>query len=305
MNLPDLFPGFAERTFHLPGVDIFARIGGDEQAPPLVLLHGFPQTHAMWAGIAGELAKTHRVIVPDLRGYGFSGVVERSPDHAQMSKRAMAGDIVALMRELGYERFAVAGHDRGGRVAYRLALDSPECVTRLAVLDIVPTSAMWASMTAAFAMKVYHWQFLAQPYPMPETVISGAPVGYLEHTLASWTARRDLSAFSADALEHYRAAFSQADRISASCEDYRAGWYVDRLLDEADQANGVRIQCPTLVLWGNAGLPADSVDAESTPLSVWKSWATNVSGQPIAAGHFIVEENSAETLAALKVFFAD
>jgi haloacetate dehalogenase len=258
----------------------------------------------MWAGIAGELAKDFRVIVPDLRGYGASQVVEPVPDHAQMSKRAMGTDIVECMKRLGYDRFAIAGHDRGGRAAYRLALDHPERITRLAVLDIVPTGDMWAAMDAKFAMKVYHWQFLAQPKPLPETLIGNSPVAFLDHTLASWTAARNLTAFSAGALRHYRAAVAVADRIGAFCEDYRAGWGIDRVHDEADRAKGNKIRCPTLVLWGNVGLPADAVDPESTQLAVWQAWADSVEGQPITSGHFLVEENPGETLAALKAFFS-
>ncbi len=302
MLLPDLFPGFVSETIDCKGVPIFARIGGDPAKPPVVLLHGFPQTHVMWAGIAGELARDYRVLVPDLRGYGASGIVAVEPDHAQMSKRAMAGDIVALMAHLGHDQFAVVGHDRGARVAYRLALDHAAHVTRLAVLDIVPTSAMWAAMNATTAMDCYHWMFLAQPAPLPETLIGGAPALYLDHTLASWTATKSLGAFSADALAHYRAAFARPERIAACCEDYRAGWHFDRLCDEEDRAAGRTIDCPMLVLWGRAGLPAGAVDAGTTPLTVWRQWAVDVEGEAIDSGHFIPEENPAATVVALGRF---
>ncbi len=219
MDLPDLFPGFASRTIHTDKTRLFARVGGSESAPPLVLLHGFPQTHVMWAPIASDLARDFRVIVPDLRGYGWSQVAEPAPDHAQMSKRAMAEDIVALMEELGHARFALAGHDRGGRVAYRLALDHPGRLSKLAVLDIVPTAVMWSGMDAALAMRVYHWLLLAQPKPLPETLIGGAPIAYLDHTLASWTDARKLSAFSAGARAHFRRAVNVAERISVSGHD--------------------------------------------------------------------------------------
>jgi haloacetate dehalogenase len=214
----------------------------------------------------------------------------------------MAEDIVALMDSLGAAQFALAGHDRGGRVAYRLALDHPGRLSRLAVLDIVPTATMWAGMDANFAMKVYHWLFLAQPNPLPETLISKAPVTYLDHTLASWTAAKSLSAFSEGALAHYRAAFSMPGHVAATCEDYRAGFGIDRAHDEADHAAGNKIDCPMLVLWGSAGFPADAVDPESTPLAVWREWASKVEGEPIAAGHFIVEENPSDTLVALRRF---
>ena len=303
MDLPDLFPGFSSRTVNTGEARIFARIGGAEGAPPVVLLHGFPQTHVMWAGLAGELAKGFRVIVPDLRGYGWSQVVEPRPEHAQMSKRSMGDDVIALMEELGHAQFALVGHDRGGRVSYRLALDHPGRLSKLAVLDIVPTATMWAGMNATFAMKSYHWLFLAQPAPLPETVIGGAPISYLDHTLASWTAKKSLSDFSAGALAHYRAAFSVPERIAAACEDYRAGWGLDRAHDEADRQAGNKIQCPTLVLWGTAGFPADAIDAEATtPLHVWREWASSVSGEPISSGHFMVEENPSDTLAALQTF---
>jgi haloacetate dehalogenase len=302
MDLPDLFPGFASQTFHSSEARIFARIGGNENAPPVVLLHGFPQTHVMWAGIAGELAKDFRVVIPDLRGYGWSQVVEPLPDHDQMSKRAMGSDIVELMEQLGHAQFALVGHDRGGRAAYRLALDHPGRLSKLAVLDIVPTINTWEAMDAAFAMDCYHWFFLAQPSPLPETLIGTAPVAYLDHTLASWTAAKNLSAFSPGALAHYRAAFSVPDRIAALCEDYRAGWGLDRARDQADREKGNKIKCPMLALWGSVGLPAGAVDIGTTPLSVWKNWADHVEGEPITAGHFLVEENPSATLEALRRF---
>ncbi len=302
MDLPDLFPGFATESIATPEARIFVRLGGEPSAPPLVLLHGYPQTHVMWAGIAADLARHFRVVVPDLRGYGASEIVAALPDSAQMSKRAMARDIVALMAALGHDRFAVAGHDRGGRVGYRLALDHPDRVSRLVVLDIVPTAEMWAGMNAAFAMKVYHWQFLAQPRPLPETLISAAPLVYLDHTLASWTATNSLAAFGPRALAHYRAAFLQPERVAATCEDYRAGWQVDRRIDEADRAAGRRIGCPMLVLWGNAGIPADTPDPEASPLAIWRRWADDVRGTAIDSGHFLAEENPGATLDRLVPF---
>ena len=303
MTPPDLFPGFAARTIDTRAGKIFARVGGADGAPPLVLLHGYPQSHVMWAGIAGDLAREFRVIVPDLRGYGWSSVIEAEDGSAQMSKRAMAGDIIDVMEELGHAQFALAGHDRGARVGYRLALDHPGRLSRLAVLDIVPTAEMWAGMDAALAWRVYHWTFLAQPRPMPETLIAGGSTAYLDHTLASWTASRSLKAFSPGALAHYRSNFAVPERIAAACEDYRAGFGIDRALDEADRAAGNKITCPLLVLWGNAGLPADAVDAKSTPLDVWRTWATDVRGEAIAGGHFLPEEAPAETLAKLRAFF--
>ena len=308
MDLADLFPGWQARTIDCGEVKIFARIGGRYDAPPLVLLHGFPETHVMWAKVAPRLAERFRVIVPDLRGYGWSGVPEIAPDHSQMSKRAMAADVVALMEELGHARFALAGHDRGARVAYRLALDHPGRLTKLAILDIVPTADMWAKMDAAFAMKTYHWFFLAQPAPMPETLIAKAPVEWLEHTLASWTRAKDLSAFGRRALAHYRAFFGVPERMAATCEDYRAGAGIDRALDEADRASGRRIDVPTLILWGAAGIPADGPDAAERPatLAAWDAWmapGTPLTGHALDCGHFLAEEAPDATADALAAFF--
>lgn len=308
MDTTDLFPGWEAKTIDCGEVKIFARIGGREDAPPLVCLHGFPETHVMWAKIAPRLAERFRVILPDLRGYGWSGVPDVVADHAQMSKRAMAADVVALMDELGHERFALAGHDRGARVAYRLALDHPDRLTKMAILDVIPTSTMWSRMDAGFAMKTYHWFFLAQPAPMPETLIGRAPVEWLDHTLASWTAAKDLSAFAEPALSHYRAFFTVPERMAATCEDYRAGATVDRALDEDDFAAGRRIAVPTLVLWGAAGIPADAGPASPHPdtLATWREWmalGTPLEGHSIDCGHFLAEEAPDDTAGALLKFF--
>ena len=307
MDLADLFPGFEAKTIDTDGAKIFARIGGPAGAPPLVCLHGFPETHVMWAKIAPRLAERFRVVLPDLRGYGWSSVPEAEADHAQMSKRAMARDVVALMEELGHARFAVVGHDRGARVGYRLVLDHPGRVTRLALLDIVPTSAMWARMDAGFAMKTYHWLFLAQPAPMPERLIGRGPVDWLEHTLASWTKAKDLSPFGKRALAHYRAFFSVPERIAATCEDYRAGASIDRALDEADLAGTRRIDVPTLVLWGAAGIPAgpSGSDPQAGPLAAWAPFmapGASLDGAGLDCGHFLAEEAPEATAERLLAF---
>ncbi|NBN64456.1 alpha/beta fold hydrolase [Pannonibacter tanglangensis] len=269
-------------------------MGGD--GPPLLLLHGFPQTHVMWHPLAGALARHFRVILPDLPGYGESDLPEGGPE--AMGKREVARDLVALMQELGHASFLLCGHDRGGRVAYRMALDHPQAVRRIAVLDILPTQAYWQRMDRAFALKVYHWAFLAQPEPLPERLIAAAPEFYLDHTMASWTGRRDLSAFAPEALAAYRTAFAASDRIRAACQDYRAGATVDLAHDEADLAAGHRITAPLCVLWGGHGIAPGA----GTPLDVWRQWATDVSGSAIDSGHFLVEENPAATLAALLPF---
>ena len=202
------------------------------------------------------------------------------------------------MSALGYPRFAVAGHDRGGRVAYRMALDHPRSVSALAVLDIVPTHAMWHGFTVKLAMKTYHWLFLAQPHPLPEMLIEPAPISYLDYTLASWTKSRDLSAFDPAALAEYRLHYATPEHVHATCNDYRAGATVDLADDEADQLAGTRIACPTLVLWGSAGIPSETDD----PLSVWRQWCSNVRGSAVDSGHFLAEENPEETLAHLLPF---
>ncbi|MCZ8376007.1 MAG: alpha/beta hydrolase [Beijerinckiaceae bacterium] len=295
-DLADLFPGFESLYVPTREGQVFARVGG--KGPPLVLLHGFPQTHVIWHRMAPELAKTHQVIAMDLRGYGWSSAPRGGPPHETYSKRAMAEDVLAVIDRLGHTRFALVGHDRGARVSYRLALDHPGRLTRLALLDIIPTLAMWERMDARRAMQVYHWSFLAQPAPMPETLIAKAPAEWLEHTLASWTAAKDLSAFDSRALRHYRAFFNDPARIHACCEDYRAGAGLDMDHDEASRQAGTRIDCPVLVLWGEVGIPA----AGASPLEAWKIFAPHATGAPIRAGHFLPEENPADTLAAIKAF---
>lgn len=293
---PDLFPGFDSRFVDAGEVRLFARIGGS--GPPLLLLHGFPQTHVEWRRIAGPLAERFTVVAPDLRGYGASDAPasQRGEGYA---KRVMARDAVALMRALGFDRFRLAGHDRGGRVAYRLALDHPQAVEALAVLDIVPTAEMWAGMDAARALQVYHWSFLAQPAPLPERLLERDHGAWLDHTLASWTAAKSLDCFEPAALAHYRAFFAEPARIHACCEDYRAGATLDRAADEADRAAGRKISAPLLALWGAAGIPA----AGASPLDVWRRWASDVRGAAIDSGHFLPEENPEATRDALLGFF--
>jgi haloacetate dehalogenase len=301
---PDLFPGFATRRFKTTkfgGAEIHARIGG--KGPALVLLHGYPQTHVCWHVIAPELAKHATLIIPDLRGYGHSSAPPGGPaagdaDHAIYSKRAMAADVLELMRELGHSKFMIAGHDRGARVAYRLALDHPEAVTRLIPIDILPTLDVWDNLRWSSAIKSYHWQFLAQPTPLPETMIGANPAFYVERTLASWTMSRTLKCFSADALTHYCDALLKPERVHAVCEDYRAGATFDRLADAKDRAAGAKITCPTLHLWGSDYVGKGAVK----PLDVWRQWCTDVQGQEISSGHFLMEENPTDTLAALLPF---
>jgi haloacetate dehalogenase len=294
--IADLFPGFAEHRLRTDGAEIFLRTGGS--GPPLLLLHGYPQAHVCWHKIAPELARHATLVIPDLRGYGASSAPPGDAEHETYSKRAMAQDGLQVMRALGHERFIVAGHDRGGRVAYRLALDNPEAVRALVPIDILPTAEVWRRITAERAIGSYHWAFLAQPYPLPETLIGHEPAYYLEHTLKSWAGPRDLSPFSAEALAHYRALMKDPARVHAVCEDYRAGATLDRRLDEADLAAGRKIAVPTFVLWGTEYLGRGGAD----PLEVWRAWCTNVTGAAIASGHFLAEENPKDMLAAFVPF---
>lgn len=284
---------FASFAVNTGGGMLSGKVGGS--GPPLVLLHGFPQTHLMWEKVAPALATGRKVICFDLPGYGRS---DPPSDVDAASKRAMGSQIIEAMACLGHDSFAIAGHDRGGRVAYRIALDHPERVTQLAILDILPTIEYWDRVNHAFAMRIYHWMFLAQPEPLPERLIGGASDFYIDHTLKSWTASQDLSAFTPEALEMYRSQARDSRRLKAMCDDYRAGESVDVSHDEADR--GVRkIQCETLVLWGSVGIAGNA----ATPLDTWKEWCVNVRGEAIESGHFLPEENPAATLNSLQKFF--
>ncbi|AZO78791.1 MULTISPECIES: alpha/beta hydrolase [unclassified Bosea (in: a-proteobacteria)] len=298
-NIDSLFPDFEARWIDGPVGKIFARVGG--KGPPVVLIHGFPQTHAEWHEMAGELAKTHTVVCPDLRGYGWSAAPHGDGGKALYTKRGMGEDIVAAMSALGFNRFAVIGHDRGARVAYRLALDHLGRVERLVLLDILPTVSMWEGMNAARAMQVYHWTFLAQPEPVPEKLIQADPAGWLDHTIASWTRAKKIDAFHPLAMAAYADSFNDPSRIHAACEDYRAGATTDLDYDKADLGAGKKILCPVLVLWGEAGIPAKG----ASPLEIWReTFAPQAEGQAIASGHFLPEENPQDTLAAVKPFLA-
>ena len=283
------------RTARLPGarpdVRLHARIGGE--GPPLLLLHGYPQTHVAWRHVAPVLAQRFTVVVPDLRGYGGSDAPPDDAGHTVYAKSAMAADMVAAMASLGHARFALAGHDRGGRVAYRLALEHPQAVSALALLEIVPTVEHWRAFDAGLAMKSYHWTFLAQPAPMPERLIAADPVAYLDHTLASWTRCRTLAPFEDGALAAYRAAFGP--RVAAFCADYRAGATTDRAADEADEAAGRSITAPALLIAGARGFPAATGD----PAARWQRLAPGLRGMTVDCGHFPLEETPGPVAAAL------
>jgi haloacetate dehalogenase len=266
------------------------RHGGS--GPPLLLLHGHPQTHVMWHLVAPRLAEEHTVVAPDLRGYGESSKPATTADHEPYSKRAMARDAVELMGALGFERFAVAGHDRGARVAYRLALDHPERVERLAVLDVIPTGETWSRADHRFMLAWWHWAFLAQPAPFPETLIGADPDVYYF--------KGDRSRFHPDALADYLRCARDPAAIHAMCEDYRAGATYDFDLDRADRAAGKRIACPLLVLWGGRN---DLEELFGDPLAVWGEWADDVRGRALDCGHYLPEEAPDETYDELRRFF--
>jgi haloacetate dehalogenase len=297
LALADLFPGFASHRIDTSAGEIFARSGGS--GPPLLLLHGYTETNVMWHRVAPGLVQRFSLVIPDLPGYGWSAVPQADAEHAPYDKRSMANAMVEVMAKLGHARFRMAGHDRGGRVAYRLALDHGAKVERMATLDIVPTYDMWHGMDRNMAMKVWHWPFLAQPAPLPEMLIEKAPVQYLEWKLASWAKAKNLSAFDPRALDHYRAAFSEPKRIHAHCEDYRAGYGADLAHDEADRAAGKTIKCPLLALWGGVGIANET----GGPLKIWQEWAPQATGQAIDSGHFLTEENPDATAKALLDFF--
>ena len=290
-----MFDGFEERSITTSSAEIFLLIGGS--GPPLLLLHGYPQNHVMWHAVAPVLRAHFSLVIPDLRGYGDSQGPRPDPEHVNYSKRAMAGDMVELMSTLGYERFALAGHDRGGRVAYRLALDRPDRVIALAVLDIIPTVGMWERMDHRSALRSFHWLFLAQPAPLPEHLIGQDAEFFLRQLVDRWAGRPD--ALDSEAVAQYVRHFKKGSVIEATCEDYRAGATVDLDHDRADRDRNRKIRCPTLVLWGRRYLAAKA----ASPLEVWQSWADDVREVALDCGHFVAEERADECAAALLNFF--
>ncbi|MFV9506229.1 MAG: alpha/beta fold hydrolase [Oscillochloridaceae bacterium umkhey_bin13] len=266
------------------------------EGPPLLLIHGYPQTHVMWHKLAPRLANQFTIIAPDLRGYGDSTKPPGGPDHAAYSKRAMAQDMASVMETLGYPQFMVAGHDRGARVVHRLCLDHPERVVRAAVLDIAPTYTMFITADRAFGHAYYHWFFLSQPFDLPERLIGADPAYWVRRKLAQWG--RDESAFTPEALAEYIRCFADPTTIHASCEDYRAAAGIDLVHDEADLER--KITCPLLVLWGGKGFVAKQYDV----LATWCERAHDVRGHALPCGHFLPEEDPEGTYLALQDFFA-
>ena len=291
-----MFEGFTLTSCEVPGGALRLRHGG--AGPPLLLLHGNPQTHMMWHRIAPALAGRFSVVCPDLRGYGGSFKPPASADHAAYAKTAMAADLVALMRSLGHERFCIGAHDRGARVAHRLALDFPESVQKLAVLDIVPTIEHFERADMDFALGYYHWFWFAQPHPFPETLINAAPEAwFMAHTARE---PKPPDFFAPEALADYLAAAHRPENITGMCEDYRAAATIDLADDRASRAAGRRVQCDLLALWGAKG----KIGRWYAPLEIWQGYCqAKVTGGAVESGHYLAEESPEEVLAWFTRFF--
>ncbi|MEN3977268.1 alpha/beta hydrolase [Emcibacter sp. SYSU 3D8] len=291
------FPGFERRRIATDGAEINLVTGGS--GPPVLLLHGYPQTHVMWHQVAPVLAENFTVVVPDLRGYGDSS----KPPAGELTyaKRTMAMDNVQVMRALGFETWCVAGHDRGARVSYRMAFDHPDRVEKLCILDVVPTIEQYdaAGKNRKVAVGMYHWFFLASPAPLPERLIGGDPEYYLRHSMETWSGQD--ARFDPAAMAEYIRCFSDPETIRATCDCYRAGPTVDCDIDEATRKAGEKISCPTLILWGDR----DGKWDEDRMLGTWKRWASDVRGQAVPGGHFCPEEAPDETAKAIGEFFAN
>ena len=286
-----MLEGFRTEMVDVGDARIRARVGGS--GPPLLLLHGSPQTLLMWHLVAPKLTEEFTVVATDLRGYGDSSKPESAPDHEPYSKRAMALDQVSVMKYFGFERFALCGHDRGGRVGYRMALDHPGIVTKLTVLDIVPTWEAFSRADMSFGLSYWHWFFLAQPYDLPERLLAADP----ENALF----RGGSEIFCPEAMEEYARSLRDPETIHATCEDYRAAATLDYEHDAKDREAGRRItSCPVLALWGRQGFLEGHYDV----LDVWRGWAEEVRGRALECGHYLPEEAPEETYAELRAFFS-
>ena len=292
-----LFPGFDSRRVDGAGAALSLVVGGS--GPPLLLVHGYPQTHAMWHKIAPSLARDYTVVCADLRGYGDSDKPPSDGSHAAYSKRAMAADLVAVMSALGHPRFRLVGHDRGGRVAHRLCVDHPDAVDRVAVLDIAPTLAMYEQTTQAFATAYYHWFFLIQPFDLPERMIGADPDAYLRSKIGGWGSA-GTAFFDPRAVGEYLRCFRDPATIHATCEDYRAAASIDLEHDRADRTASRRVRCPLLALWGERGVVHRLFDA----IAEWRRVADDVRGRALPCGHYLAEEAPEATLAELRAFLA-
>lgn len=293
-----MIQGFTQHRIKAGEITLSVHIAGN--GPPLLLLHGYPQNHHCWAGIAPRLAKTHTIIVPDLRGYGDSDAPGDNADSTVYSKRQMARDLIHLLDALDIPRADILSHDRGARVAYRFALDHPDRIGKLGIIEIVPTGDFWASWSANLALNAYHWTFLAQSAPLPERMIAADPTGYTDWTLQNWTFAKSLDVFAPDALASYRAQMADPMRAHAMCADYRAGAGIDRALDDADKAAGRKIHAPVKFLYAENGFPAGTGDPEG----IWRAWANDVTSQSCAgSGHFVMEETPQAVLDCFENFF--
>ena len=287
----NFFPGFSELSVEAGGVAFRGVTGGS--GPPVLLLHGYPQTHLAWRHVAPRLARSFTVVAPDLPGYGES---RTDSDHPRWTKRRVADSLVALMAKLGHRRFDIVGHDRGARAGYRLALDHPEQVTHLASLTVIPTLDAWDLVDEKFGHANFHWFFLAQPFDLPEKLLSASPQAFIDSALAHMAG--GLDNLEPTVLEAYRRAFHNPDVRHAMCEDYRAAAQEDRACDAADRATGKKLRCPVLMLWsqGRAG---------PSPLDIWRRWADDVRGAPIRGGHLQPEESPEEVVAELLPFLLE
>ncbi|SFH65535.1 alpha/beta hydrolase [Bradyrhizobium sp. Gha] len=286
---------FETAEIPVDGNTIFIRRYGN--GSPLLMVHGFPRTSLMWRHVAPQLARNHTVICVDLRGYGRSGVPASTEDHYPYTKRAMANELVAVMDKLGFAKFDLVGHDRGGRVSYRLALDHPEKVQRLAVFDVIPISEAWGHADAKFARTYWPWSLLSQKAPLPEQYLAGAPGAVFDNAFGQ-------GSFSPEIRAEYTEMYRDPDRVHAICEEYRAAATLDIDHDQADLSQSRRITCPMLHLWA-AGGPLDTFYGEyGGPLGIWQKWANNVHGQAVRGGHFFPEENPTETTELLSKFLS-
>ena len=291
--MTNFFPGFEDRRIETSGASINLVTGGS--GPPLLLLHGYPQTHLMWRKLAPRLAAEFTVVAPDLRGYGDSSKPLAGPDNLNYSKRSLAQDQVETMAALGFERFAVAGHDRGARVAHRLARDHPERIERLALLDIVPTLYRFETIDQKAATSSWHWFFLIQPSGFPERLIGAEAEFFLRHQLSALL--REPAKLEPEAFAEYLRCFKNPETIRATCDEYRAGATIDLVHDRADRSR--RLTMPLLMLWGERSSQGSGYDI----LSVWRDHAEDVTGHAVNSGHFLAEEAPEDTYRALRDFF--
>lgn len=294
-NTAEFFPGFEtiDKTIH--GHNMHAVVGG--AGPPLLLLHGYPQTHVMWHLVAPQLAERFTVVAADLTGYGQSGKPATDANHTPYSKRAMGNDMLGLMKELGFDTFKVVGHDRGGRVAHRMAVDHSQHVEKLVIIDIAPTREMYANTTDAFARAYWHWFYLIQPAPFPENMILADTDAYLLHKMVE---SPSINVFTDAALQTYLKAFRLPETVHASCEDYRAAATIDIEHDNQDDVHSRQVNCPMLVLWGQDGVIESCFDA----LALWRKRAKHVEGKSLPGGHYLAEQNPQLVLDELFPFLA-